>query len=414
MHHGVTTSVGICVDSGGRGVHSILSNLEEGISVCMLSTRWPASSIDESMEALGIRHVISCRKDLKTRTLEPNVLETKKIDHYDLSKVSSQVGTMIFTSGSSAQPKAVFHSIRHHLYSAHRVAEELKLGPQDRWLLSLPLWHVSGISIVFRCLIAGAEVVIPDSHMPLLESLSQYKITHVSLVSTQLLQVMDTSPPDCLRVAIVGGGPISHQMIDAARYHGWPILTTYGMTETSSMVALSDEQSDPRSSGRVLQGHELMIASDQEILVRSPSVCSGYLSGSQLKSVVDEDGWYHSGDLGEMDQSGNLYVLGRKDYMFISGGENISPEEIQSWINNYPDVLESIVIPIPDPTFGHRPVAFIRGPVSMESISEYLAEHLPKFKVPVLYPWPENVISHLGKYGRETFIQLAIDLQEKS
>lgn len=380
----------------------------------MMSTRWPESNVDRSLDALGIQQVITYRKDLKTRTVEPNVMETNKIDHYDLSKVSNQVGTMIFTSGSSAQPKAVFHSIRHHLYSALRVAEELKLGPQDRWLLSLPLWHVSGISIVFRCLIAGAEVVIPDSHMPLLESLSQYKITHVSLVSTQLLQVMDTSPPDCLRVAIVGGGPISHQMIDTARYHGWPILTTYGMTETSSMVTLSDEQSDPSSSGRVLQGHELMIASDQEILVRSPSVCSGYLSENRLKSVVDEYGWYHSGDLGEMDQSGNLYLLGRKDYMFISGGENISPEEIQSWINNYPDVLESIVIPIPDPIFGHRPVAFIRGLVSMESISEYLAKHLPKFKVPTLYPWPENVISHHGKYDRESLIQLANDLQEKS
>ena len=380
----------------------------------MLSSRWPAFSVDQSLEALGIRHVISCRKDLRTRTLEPDVLETKKRDHYDLSKVSEHVGTMIFTSGSSTQPKAVLHSIQHHLFSAQRVVKELKLGRQDRWLISLPLWHVSGISIVFRCLIAGAELVIPDSHMPLLESLSHYKITHVSMVSTQLLQVMDTSPPDCLRVAIVGGGPISPQMIETARHHGWPIRTTYGMTETSSMVTLSDEQSDPRSSGRVLQGHELMIAADQEILVRSPSVCSGYLQGEQLKSVVDEDGWYHSGDLGEVDRSGNLYVLGRKDRMFISGGENINPEEIQSWINKYQGVIESIVIPIPDPKFGERPVAFIRGYVLMESISEYLAEHLPKFKVPTLYPWPENIISHLGKYNRETFIKLAIDLQEKS
>jgi len=99
--------------------------------------------------------------------------------------------------------------------------------------------------------------------------------------------------------------------------------------------------------------------------------------------------------------------------MFISGGENISPEEIQSWINKYPEVLESIVVPIPDPKFGYRPVAFIRGTVRLELMSKYLSETIPKFKIPMLYPWPEQMISANGKHDRELFIQLAVELQKK-
>jgi len=413
MSHTATSIVGVCLENNWGAVQSILNRLQEGVSVCMLSTRWPASYVDQSLEALGVRHVISDRKDLKTPTLHPDFLEIKKINEHDLSKFSGQARTIIFTSGSSARPKAVVHSIQHHIYSAQRVVEELKLGHQDRWLLSLPLWHVSGFSIVFRCFITGAQLVIPDSQLPLPELLSDYEITHASMVSTQLLQVMDSNPPSCLRAAIIGGGPISHQVIETARKHGWPVRTTYGMTETSSMVTLSDEQCAPSSSGRVLKGHELMIASDQEILVRSPSICSGYIQGNQLKKVIDEDGWYHSGDLGEIDSSGNLHVFGRKDHMFISGGENISPEEIQSWINKYPEVLESIVVPIPDPKFGYRPVAFIRGTVRLELMSKYLSETIPKFKIPMLYPWPEQMISANGKHDRELFIQLAVELQKK-
>ena len=409
------SSVGICLESGRQAVEVLLGCVYAGASACMLSMRWPGAAVDQALGRLGIECAVTTRTDLEVECLDPAVWYAEKPHTADVSSYEG-VATIVYTSGSSAAPKAVAHSLENHITSAQSACAALDLGSSDRWLLSLPLWHVSGISIVFRCSIAGATIVIPDPGMSLMEALSSYQITHVSMVPTQLIRALEQAqkPPRHLRAVFVGGGPLPQGVLKTAVNRGWPIRSTYGMTETSSMVTLSQKNPPPGSSGHALQGNELKIAGDGEILVRSPSICLGYLNNDAIVSVADDDGWLHTGDLGRIDENGELYVLGRKDNMFISGGENISPEEIEHTLCGVQGVQKAVVVPVPDPEFGQRPVAFIKGNAKIEDLGMVLNRELPRFKIPKYYPWPDSIQSHSLKPDRKLFAELAVQLQDST
>ena len=407
------SKVGICLEPGWQAVEALLGCVYAGVSACMLSMRWPGAAVNRALGQLGIEYAVTTRTDLEVECLDPAVCYDEKPHIADVSSYEG-VATIVYTSGSSAAPKAVAHSLENHITSAQSACAALDLGSSDRWLLSLPLWHVSGISIVFRCSIAGATIVIPDPGISLMEGLSSYQITHVSMVPTQLIRVLEQAqkPPRHLRAVIVGGGPLPQGVLKTAVNKGWPIRTTYGMTETSSMVTLSPKNPSPGSSGHALQGHELKIAEEGEILVRSQAICLGYLNNDAIVSIADDDGWLHTGDLGRLDENGELYVLGRKDNMFISGGENISPEEIEHTLCDVHGVQKAVVVPVPDPEFGQRPVAFIKGSVKLEDLERALNRELPRFRIPKYYPWPDSAESHSLKPDRKLFTELAVRVQE--
>ncbi|MCY4158243.1 MAG: o-succinylbenzoate--CoA ligase [Bacteroidetes bacterium] len=407
-------SVGICLKTSWQAIEAIMGCMQAGMQVCILNVNWPAISVDGALHRLGIENVLTTRTDLRARSLGISTFRIDRIQQYQVRNLDINATTILHTSGSSIEPKAVLHSVQSHIFSANSVITNLNLGDTDRWLLSLPIWHVSGMSIVFRCLIAGSEIIVLPPEASLFESLSKYRITHVSMVSTQLMQVMNQACPASLRAVILGGGPTPAHVVERAINNGWPIQTTYGMTETSSMVTLSDKNFSISSSGYALQGYDVKIATDREILVRSPAVCSGYLYEGKLQSVVDEDGWFHTGDLGQLNGAGELYVQGRKDNMFISGGENISPEEIEHILGRFSKVKEVIVVPVPDAKYGQRPVAFIRGLSEFGGLREFLEDHLPKYQIPICYTWPDRIPSISFKRNRKSFSKLAIQLQENS
>ena len=381
----------------------------------MLSMRWPEAAVNQALGRLGIKYVLTTRTDLEVECHNPAVCYAEKPHTGDASS-HEDIATIVYTSGSSATPKAVAHSLENHIISAQSACAALDLGSSDRWLLSLPLWHVSGISIVIRCSIARAKIVIPDPESSLIEALSSYQITHVSMVPTQLIRALEQAqkPPTHLRAVIVGGGPMPQGVLKMAINKGWPVHTTYGMTETTSMVTLSKKNPSTGSSGHVLQGNELKIAGDGEILVRGPANCLGYLNADTVVNIADENGWLHTGDLGRLDENGELYVLGRKDNMFISGGENISPEEIEHTLCGVKGVQKAVVVPIPDPEFGQRPVAFIQGNATFEDLEMILNRELPRFKIPKYYPWPDSIRSHSLKPDRKLLTELAVRLQDST
>ena len=407
--------VGICLEPGQQAVEVLLGCAYAGVSACMLSMRWPGAAVNQALGQLGIKYILTARTDLEIECLNPAVCYVEKPHSADVSSHEG-VATIVYTSGSSATPKAVAHSLENHISSAQTACAALDLGSTDRWLLSLPLWHVSGISIVFRCSISGAKIVIPNPGISLMEALSSYQITHVSMVPTQLIRVLEQAqkPPRHLRAVIVGGGPVPQGVLKRAINIGWPIRTTYGMTETSSMVTLSQKNPSPGSSGQVLQGNEVKIAGDGEILVRSPSVCLGYLNVDTIVDIEDEDGWLHTGDLGRLDENEELYVLGRKDNMFISGGENISPEEIEHILCGARGVQKAVVVPVPDPEFGQRPAAFIQGNAKFKELEMILNRKLPRFKIPKYYPWPDSIQSRSLKPDRKLLAELALRLQDST
>jgi len=297
--------------------------------------------------------------------------------------------TILHTSGTSGTPKAALHTWVNHLYSAKGANANMPLREGDRWLLSLPLYHVGGLAPLVRCAIAGAAVVLPSSEQTLAENLRRGDVTYLSLVPTQfrrLLDAIEGPPPSSLRGVLLGGGPIPSVLVQRAQARRWPVLASYGCTEMASQVtttALGTMGSALESAGRRLPHRRLRI-DDGEIQVAGRPLFEGYVTADGVADSRTEDGWYPTGDRGRIDAAGRLHVLGRMDRMFVSGGENVQPEEIEEVLQQVSGVERAVVVSVSDPDYGARPVAFVDGPdtVSAEALSTALAEQLPGFKIP--------------------------------
>lgn len=324
-------------------------------------------------------------------------------------------GTILRTSGSSAKPKSVFHTVVQHQANGSGVVENLCVDKTSRWLLSLPLYHVGGLSISIRCWLANANIVLPLADFSIPETIQKAEITHVSLVSTQLMRLLDDknniAALQKLKAIVLGGSAISPGLLKQIHEFNLPVVRTYGMTEMASQISVTTLQSCDEylnSSGQLLPGREMQFGENQEIWVKGPMLFSGYVEGTEIVSATDSDGWFHTGDRGFIDEHQALHVLGRLDNMFISGGENIYPESIEKEILSYPDIEEAIVVPRPHQEYGQCPVAFIKLKantyLNQELLVAYLEKRLAKFKIPRQFlPWPSNVHSNEVKVARSWF-----------
>jgi O-succinylbenzoic acid--CoA ligase len=303
--------------------------------------------------------------------------------------------SVIHTSASSGEPKAAAHSFLNHYHSSLGSAKNLPFRPGDCWLLSLPLYHVGGYSMIFKCLIGGGSLAVPSPGVSLQDSLSRFPVTHLSLVPTQLYRMMHTNGgPEQLRklkALLLGGSPVSENLLQEAIREKIPVYLTYGSTEMSTQVTTSPAPVTvvTGDSGKVLPYRQVRIAPDGEIQVNGTCLFMGYFEDKRLNWARDENGWFSTGDMGELSKNGYLKVLGRKDNMFISGGENIHPEEIEKGLTSIEGIEEAVVVPAPDAEYGMRPVAWIRvqenGGPDDARITEILRKSLGGLKTPVAF-----------------------------
>ncbi len=358
-----------------------------GAVACPISTRFPADKQAELVARLGARWL----SDYGDRTGPAPTPEELLTD-------DQAPATVILSSGSTGEAKAIVHSWQAHVASAEGALRNMPLGVGDRWVWSLPAYHVGGLAILIRCAIAGATVVTTSPASSLSSvALAEQEITHLSVVDTQLRRLLDESnsfPAASLRAVLLGGSGAPRLLIARAQQRGVPLHTTYGLTEMASQVTTtSAEDLEPRllTAGRVLPNRDVMISHDGEILVRGPTLCLGYDRGGEVHSVVDENGWFHTGDLGRLDDAGYLTVTGRRDIMFVSGGENIYPEAVERAILELPGVRRAIVVPRSDDEFGARPVAFVDvDSWKIDQWETFLREELRGFEIPVAFlPWPD-------------------------
>ena len=305
--------------------------------------------------------------------------------------------TVVFTSGSSGQAKAVVHSTANHLYNAAGSAANIPLGPGDAWLVALPLNHVAGLSILFRTLSAGACALFAESGAlhdagdPAARLLPD--ATHVSLVETQLRRLLQIPGWEALtrrlRAALIGGSALSAPLLRHARAAGLPVCASYGCTEMASQVATTrpGDPDETFTAGWVLPHRRVAIGADGEVLLGGRTLCLGYLDQESVRPAAGADGWFASGDLGRLD-GGRLSVTGRRDARFISGGENIQPEEVEQALLEHPAVLAAVCVAVPDTEFGSRPAAFLAlasGPLPPSDLEAHLDARLARFKHPVRY-----------------------------
>jgi len=326
--------------------------------------------------------------------------------------------TIIFTSGSSGEAKAIMHHLSAHMYSAKGSSENITLKPGEGWLLSLPLFHVGGLSIIFRTLLSGARMVLPDTNLPYHEQLLQANFTHLSMVSTQLYRAFN-NPLVCkklqqLKAILLGGSAIPKALISDSLKHRLPVFTSYGSTEMGSQITTTHQPtpSELETAGHILPYRELKISEEGEICVKGKTLFQGIFRNGNFEKMADAEGWYHTHDLGRLDAENRLIVLGRKDNQFISGGENIQPEEIEEALKNCPSVVEALVVPMPHDEFGERPLAFIsleeNAIIDEKQLKEDLRQKIAGYKIPDrILPMPESLFGKGIKPDRKKAKALA-------
>ncbi|WED22613.1 o-succinylbenzoate--CoA ligase [Vibrio sp. JC009] len=290
---------------------------------------------------------------------------------------AEKLATIVFTSGSTGVPKAVAHTSVQHFASAAGLLERFHFTAGDTWLLSLPMYHVSGLAIVYRWLHAGACLKVGAGNLS--EDISG--VTHASLVATQLKRLLDSGEPLALNHVLLGGSHIPAELGRRAEAIGIEAWVGYGMTEAASTVT-AKRVDDALTAGRVLPKRKLKLER-QRIFIKGDTIAQGYYKRGNLTPVSQEDGWFDTKDLGEWERD-ELKVIGRADNLFISGGENIHCEEIEVSICKHPQVSQAIVIPVENEEFGYRPVAIIQSdvPVAELELKQWLTDKLIKFKIP--------------------------------
>jgi len=289
-----------------------------------------------------------------------------------------ETAAVVYTSGTTGLPKGAELGFGAFAWSAIGSAFHLSNAPGDHWLACLPLQHVGGLAILYRSALTGAPVTVHERFDPqrVSDELDQGRVTLVSVVATMLERVLDARgarpAPPSLRCVLLGGGPAPQSLLRRARALGFPVATTYGLTEAASQVAtlsLDRARLPGDAVGRPLFCTELRIAGPDgqalpveqpgEILVRGPTLMKGYLRRPEDSARALRGGWLHTGDIGVLDAAGDLRVLDRRSDLIVSGGENVYPAEVEATLREHPAVSDVAVAGQPDPSFGARVTAWV-------------------------------------------------------
>ena len=290
-----------------------------------------------------------------------------------------RIWAVIFSSGTTGEPKGVALTGAALEASAHAHAAHSGAG-KACWLLDLPLYHVGGLSVLTRALFLGAPLALSApqfSASATAEWVRSGRVRGLSLVPTTLVRLLrETDVPfEKLELILLGGAPASRELAREARDRHAPLRHTYGMTEHSSQIAT--EKTNGLES---LPGVELKIE-DGEILVRSAMLARGYFVNGALQPLPLRNGFFPTGDLGELAQ-GRLVVLARRSEMIITGGQKVYPAEVEGALANLPGVTDCAVTGEPSTEWGEAVVGVVVGNMNEAEARAALKKTLEAHKVP--------------------------------
>ena len=290
---------------------------------------------------------------------------------------------VVFTSGSEGGRKGVVLSGDNVAAAVAGSQDRLGNGGDDPWLAVLPLFHVGGLSILWRQAATAAPVVLEPEFDAARCARLLPTVAFASVVPTMLRRLLDAGARGggALRGVLVGGGPADPDLLRRALAAGIPALQTYGMTETCSQVctvAPEAAERDLGTAGRPLLGADVAIGADGRIRVRGPMVAAGYLGEAPRR-----DQWFVTGDLGEIDGEGRLTVLGRADAVIVTGGENVHPQTVERALCSIDGVDGARVFGEPDPEWGQRVVAeVVLDGIDLETVMRQARTVLGRAEVP--------------------------------
>ena len=370
--------------------------------VLLLNVHLTAGEIENQLCQLHITTVLHSAKrcgqvpksvtSMEFESME-SMLHNEEKDIFDWIVNDNDIAAIMNTSATTGQFKSV--PLRWSQIKAHVQASQEVLGrsEQDNWLMVLPLFHVSGLSILMRSLYNGTAMTIMESYHEeqVLQCIHDGRINMMSLVPTILKNLEPRIIHHQLRVILLGGEFIPRPLVDACVEKQLPIYKTYGMTETFSQsvtmpVLLNLNKLD--SVGKPLPGMTVHIVNPDvdgvgEIHLNGPMVMRGYINREPIHGDFNTD------DMGYVDEDGFLYILNRRTDLIISGGENIYPKEIEDTVYAMQGVKECAVIPVADTKWGQVPALFVAfddidalGTDLKMIVRDYISSKLAKYKVP--------------------------------
>ncbi|KRA39345.1 MULTISPECIES: class I adenylate-forming enzyme family protein [unclassified Nocardioides] len=333
---------------------------------------------------------------------------------------------LIYTSGTTGVPKGVMLDHANLRAMVEMGRQGLGVGPEDRCLLILPLFHVNGIVVsVLLPLATGASVVIASRFKPhtFFDLVETERPTYFSAVPT-IYAILAARPADerpdtsSVRFAVCGAAPASAELLERFEDRfGFPLIEGYGLSEATCGSTINPVDG-PRRVGTVglpfpgqevrildARGAEVPAGTAGEVAVRGANVMRGYLGRPDETAKVIVDGWLHTGDVGQLDADGYLTLVGRSKDMIIRGGENIYPKEIEDVLAAHPSVLEAAVIGVPDPVWGEVVVAYVEvapgHAVDTDLLKQHCAAELSGYKRPVAFhvldALPRNAVGKIAK-----------------
>jgi len=361
------------------------------IEVLLLNDRLTREEIAKKLKALNIRVVFS---------QDDTFISFNKVYQSDSREniqpasdfILEQIAVIMDTSATSGEFKSV--PLRWKQFYAHVQASQKSLGvtEEDNWLLVLPMYHIGGLTILLRSLYNGTCITLMEkfNEEHTLQLIADGSINMLSIVPTMLNRIVNRIDKHHLRVVLVGGEFIPKPLVETCLSKKIPIYKTYGMTETTSQsttFCVLDAPQKLDSVGLPLQGVTIRINNPDadgvgEVLIQSPMLMDGYLGQAPVS------GFFNTQDIGYVDEDGYLYILDRRKNIIISGGENIYPQEIENVLYAHPAVAECAVVGMKDDKWGKVPVLFVVSSLDDESIINYLAERIARYKLP-------KKISHL-------------------
>lgn len=345
---------------------------------------------------------------------------------------------VLFTSGSGSAPKAAVLSHRACYWTNLSLSRTVELGEDDVVLAVMPQFHVGGWNI--QPLLAwwtGATVVLERSFDPgrVLSLVRERRVTTMMGVPTQYLRLAEhpnfaTADLSSLRSAIVGGAPMPAPLLRTFHARGVGLAQGYGLTEAGpNVLCIPPREATARAGwAGVPYPHVDVALADPatgervegpgtgELLVRGPGLFSGYLHDEEATRAALRDGWLATGDVATRDEHGYLRIVDRLKNIFISGGENVAPAEVEAVLLTHPGVEQAVVVGVPDEEWGERGVALVvprRGVVTDETeLVEHCRERLARFKVPVaVHLVPELPSVAVGKIARQQALRIALEAQ---
>jgi acyl-CoA synthetase (AMP-forming)/AMP-acid ligase II len=402
--------VAICAPNTHHWVLAALGAFTAGATLVPVNTRFTAAETADLLDRTAAKALVVAGEFLgrdRLRELRdgghrlPGFVMTvepgrpwQPLDH-DAPAVEpgpDDVSDILFTSGTTGTSKGAMSAHRQALGVARAWAGLGGVTADDRYLVVNPFFHSFGYKAgILVCLLTGATIV-PQA------TFDVARVAH--LVRTERITVMPGPPTifrtmldlpgadlSTLRLAVTGAAVVPVPLVERMQHEFGTVLTAYGLTEAvvATMCAPDDDaRTVARTCGRATAGFELRTGDQDEILLRGPNVMLGYLDDPEATAqAVDADGWLHTGDVGRVDDRGYLTVTDRLKDMYISGGFNVYPAEVEQAIAHLPGVTESAVVGVPDERLGEVGKVFVvaRG-LSTEDVLAHCAGLLANYKVP--------------------------------